>query len=119
MYLVTEGELEVVTVTATADPGPLYRVKAGSVVGDQPFFDESPRSAKVWADSRAGYVVSASRSSRHTRVHTRTTSSNCCSGSARCSRYGCGRHHGRRLSRALFSEHLNKARTSAPRRDKS
>ena len=50
MYFVTEGELEVVTLYGDGQSlGPLYRVQAGSVVGDQSFFDELPRSAKVWA----------------------------------------------------------------------
>jgi CRP-like cAMP-binding protein len=50
VYFVTEGELEVVTLYEDGQSlGPLYRVKAGSVVGEQSFFDELPRSAKVWA----------------------------------------------------------------------
>lgn len=50
LYFVVEGELEVVTLYGDGESlGPLYRVKPGSVVGDQSFFDERPRSAKVWA----------------------------------------------------------------------
>jgi CRP-like cAMP-binding protein len=41
LYFVLHGNLEV--------EGPLTRVGAGSVLGDQSFFDGNPRSASVWA----------------------------------------------------------------------
>jgi CRP-like cAMP-binding protein len=41
LYFVLHGNLEV--------EGPLTRVGAGSVLGEQSFFDGNPRSASVWA----------------------------------------------------------------------
>jgi CRP/FNR family transcriptional regulator, cyclic AMP receptor protein len=50
LYFVAEGELEVVVLYGDGEStGPLYRVKPGSIVGEQSFFDGMPRSARVWA----------------------------------------------------------------------
>ena len=49
-YFVLNGNLEVVIQSGDgASMGPLTRVGAGSVLGEQSFFDGNPRSASVWA----------------------------------------------------------------------
>jgi CRP/FNR family transcriptional regulator, cyclic AMP receptor protein len=50
LYFVLSGELEVVAHSSDGmSMGPLTRIGAGSVLGEQSFFDASPRSASVWA----------------------------------------------------------------------
>ena len=50
LYFILAGNLEVVVHSGDGmSMGPLTRVGAGSVLGEQSFFDESPRSASVWA----------------------------------------------------------------------
>ena len=53
LYFVLDGTLEVVIHSGDGvSMGPLTRVGAGSVLGEQSFFDGDPRSASVWAVSR-------------------------------------------------------------------
>jgi CRP/FNR family cyclic AMP-dependent transcriptional regulator len=50
LYLVAEGMLEVgVTMFDGVSVSSLARIEAGSVIGEQSFFDGEPRSANVWA----------------------------------------------------------------------
>jgi len=50
LYFVLQGNLEVVIHSGDGmSMGPLTRVGAGSVLGEQSFFDGDPRSASVWA----------------------------------------------------------------------
>jgi CRP/FNR family cyclic AMP-dependent transcriptional regulator len=50
LYFVLRGDLEVVIHSGDGmSMGPLTRVGAGSVLGEQSFFDGNPRSASVWA----------------------------------------------------------------------
>jgi CRP-like cAMP-binding protein len=50
LYFVLKGTLEVVVHSGDGlSMGPLTRIGAGSVLGEQSFFDEKPRSASVWA----------------------------------------------------------------------
>ncbi len=50
LYFVVRGNLEVVVHSGDGlSMGPLTRIGAGSVLGDQSFFDGAPRSASVWA----------------------------------------------------------------------
>lgn len=50
LYLVTAGSLEVgVTQVDGVSMTSLARISAGSVLGEQSFFDGQPRSASVWA----------------------------------------------------------------------
>ena len=50
LYFVLRGNLEVVIHSGDGlSMGPLTRVGAGSVLGEQSFFDGKPRSASVWA----------------------------------------------------------------------
>jgi CRP-like cAMP-binding protein len=50
LYLVLQGSLEVVLHSGDGiSLGSLTRVGAGSVLGEQSFFDGKPRSASVWA----------------------------------------------------------------------
>src|SRR5262245_27418637 len=50
LYFVLHGDLEVVIHSGDGiSMGPLTRVGAGSVLGEQSFFDGNPRSATVWA----------------------------------------------------------------------
>lgn len=50
LYFVAEGALEVgVTSVDGQSVSSLARVVAGSVIGEQSFFDAQPRSANVWA----------------------------------------------------------------------
>jgi CRP-like cAMP-binding protein len=50
LYFVLHGDLEVVAHSGDGmSMGPLTRICAGSVLGEQSFFDGSPRSASVWA----------------------------------------------------------------------
>ena len=50
LYFVLNGTLEVVIRSGDGvSMGPLTRVGAGSVLGEQSFFDGNPRSASVWA----------------------------------------------------------------------
>jgi CRP/FNR family transcriptional regulator, cyclic AMP receptor protein len=50
LYFVLRGDLEVVIHSGDGlSMGPLTRVGAGSVLGEQSFFDGNPRSATVWA----------------------------------------------------------------------
>jgi CRP/FNR family cyclic AMP-dependent transcriptional regulator len=50
LYFVVHGDLEVVIPSGDGiSMGPLTRVGAGSVLGEQSFFDGNPRSASVWA----------------------------------------------------------------------
>lgn len=49
-YFVLRGDLEVVIQSSDGiSMGPLARIGAGSVLGEQSFFDGKPRSASVWA----------------------------------------------------------------------
>lgn len=50
LYFVLSGSLEVIVHTGDSHSmGPLIRIDAGSVLGEQSFFDGEPRSASVWA----------------------------------------------------------------------
>ncbi len=50
LYFILAGVLEVVVHSGDGmSMGPLTRIGAGSVLGEQSFFDGSPRSASVWA----------------------------------------------------------------------
>ncbi len=50
LYFVLRGGLEVIVHSGDGlSMGPLTRIGAGSVLGEQSFFDEKPRSASVWA----------------------------------------------------------------------
>jgi len=50
LYFVLRGNLEVVVHSGDGvSMGPLTRIGAGSVLGEQSFFDGNPRSASVWA----------------------------------------------------------------------
>jgi CRP/FNR family transcriptional regulator, cyclic AMP receptor protein len=50
LYFVAAGLLEVgVTYVDGVSISPIARIAAGSVVGEQSFFDAQPRSANVWA----------------------------------------------------------------------
>jgi CRP/FNR family transcriptional regulator, cyclic AMP receptor protein len=50
LYFVVAGKLEVVVRSGDGmSMGPLTRIGAGSVLGEQSFFDGHPRSASVWA----------------------------------------------------------------------
>ena len=50
LYFVAAGTLEVgVTHFDGVTISPLARIEAGSVIGEQSFFDGQPRSANVWA----------------------------------------------------------------------
>jgi CRP-like cAMP-binding protein len=50
LYFVAAGSLEVgVTYVDGISISPLAKIAAGSVVGEQSFFDNQPRSASVWA----------------------------------------------------------------------
>ena len=52
LYLVAAGSLEVgITQVDGVSISPLARIHAGSVVGEQSFFDGQPRSANVWGVS--------------------------------------------------------------------
>lgn len=57
LYLAVSGEYEVgVTNVGGATIRPIATISAGSVIGDQSFFDGQPRSANVWAGS-AGVLL--------------------------------------------------------------
>ena len=57
LYLVASGEYEVgVMHVGGASMRPIANITAGSVIGDQSFFDGQPRSANVWAGS-AGVLL--------------------------------------------------------------
>ncbi len=50
LYFVAAGALEVgVTYVDGVSISPLAKIGAGSVIGEQSFFDSEPRSANVWA----------------------------------------------------------------------
>ena len=50
LYFVAAGALEVgVTYVDGVSISPLAKINAGSVIGEQSFFDGQPRSANVWA----------------------------------------------------------------------
>ena len=50
LYFVAAGRLEVgVTYVDGVSISPLAKIGAGSVIGEQSFFDDQPRSANVWA----------------------------------------------------------------------
>jgi CRP/FNR family transcriptional regulator, cyclic AMP receptor protein len=50
LYFIAEGSLEVgVTYIDGVSITPLAKIGAGSVIGEQSFFDGQPRSANVWA----------------------------------------------------------------------
>ncbi len=50
LYFVAAGSLEVgVTYVDGVSISPLAKISAGSVIGEQSFFDGQPRSANVWA----------------------------------------------------------------------
>ena len=50
LYFVATGALEVgVTYVDGISVSPLAKIGAGSVIGEQSFFDSEPRSANVWA----------------------------------------------------------------------
>ena len=50
LYFVAAGSLEVgVTYVDGVSISPLAKIGAGSVIGEQSFFDSQPRSANVWA----------------------------------------------------------------------
>lgn len=50
LYFVAAGSLEVgVTYVDGLSISPIARISAGSVIGEQSFFDGQPRSANVWA----------------------------------------------------------------------
>ena len=50
LYLVAAGSVEVgVTYVDGVSISPLAKIGAGSVIGEQSFFDGQPRSANVWA----------------------------------------------------------------------
>lgn len=50
LYFVAAGALEVgVTYVDGVSISPLAKIAAGSVIGEQSFFDSQPRSANVWA----------------------------------------------------------------------
>lgn len=52
LYFVVAGVLEVgITRVDGVSISPLAKITAGSVIGEQSFFDGEPRSANVWADS--------------------------------------------------------------------
>lgn len=52
LYFVVAGVLEVgITRVDGVSISPLAKINAGSVIGEQSFFDGEPRSANVWADS--------------------------------------------------------------------
>jgi CRP-like cAMP-binding protein len=52
LYFVAAGALEVgVTYVDGLSMSPIARISAGSVIGEQSFFDSQPRSANVWAVS--------------------------------------------------------------------
>jgi CRP-like cAMP-binding protein len=52
LYFVVAGSLEVgITQVDGISISPLARINAGSVVGEQSFFDGQPRSANVWGVS--------------------------------------------------------------------
>ena len=52
LYFVAAGALEVgVTYVDGISISPLAKIAAGSVAGEQSFFDSQPRSANVWATS--------------------------------------------------------------------
>lgn len=53
LYFILNGDLEVVVHSGDGmSMGPLTRMGAGSVIGEQSFFDGSPRSASVWATGK-------------------------------------------------------------------
>jgi len=57
LYLVASGEYEVgIMHVGRATIRPIASISAGSVIGDQSFFDGLPRSANVWA-STAGVLL--------------------------------------------------------------
>lgn len=50
LFFLLRGDLEVVAHAGDGmSMGPLSRIRPGSVLGEQSFFDGSPRSASVWA----------------------------------------------------------------------
>lgn len=50
LYFVLRGDLEVIIQSSDGiSMGPVARIGAGSVLGEQSFFDGKPRSASVWA----------------------------------------------------------------------
>ena len=52
LYFIVDGVLEVgITRVDGVSISPLAKINAGSVIGEQSFFDGEPRSANVWADS--------------------------------------------------------------------
>jgi CRP-like cAMP-binding protein len=57
LYFVVAGSLEVgITLVDGVSISPLARIHAGSVVGEQSFFDGQPRSANVWGVSDGGLL---------------------------------------------------------------
>jgi CRP/FNR family cyclic AMP-dependent transcriptional regulator len=57
LYFVVAGSLEVgITQVDGVSFVPLARITAGSVVGEQSFFDGQPRSANVWGVSDGGLL---------------------------------------------------------------
>jgi len=57
LYFVVAGSLEVgITQVDGVSIVPLARITAGSVVGEQSFFDGQPRSANVWGVSDGGLL---------------------------------------------------------------
>lgn len=58
LYLVAQGSLEVgVTHVDGVSMNPLARIGAGSIIGEQSFFDGKPRSATVWAVSDGALLL--------------------------------------------------------------
>jgi len=50
LYFVVQGKFEVSRIQSDGiSMGPLSRIKEGSVIGEQAFFDGGPRSANVWS----------------------------------------------------------------------
>jgi CRP-like cAMP-binding protein len=50
LYFVLQGRLEVLVHSSDGiSMGPFTRIGPGSVLGEQSFFDDNPRSASVWA----------------------------------------------------------------------
>lgn len=58
LYFVVAGSLEVgITQVDGVTFVPLARITAGSVVGEQSFFDRQPRSANVWGVADGGLLL--------------------------------------------------------------
>src|SRR5690348_15844503 len=58
LYFILGGKLEVVVHSGDSlSLGPLTRTGAGSVLGEQSFFDGMPRSASVWATDQCNVAA--------------------------------------------------------------